>query len=489
MCTIRDKLEKCKNIYDVLVILYEEINDEEEPSYIQKYDDVCATHNWEKINRLLDELLNDTVEFGAFIIELSVILEQECKLNVVHILEYFDQVFIDREQYPHLGFGNKLNIDPVESVGPLNHMRDIYGLYFTQDSGIVQRCDGDRLINWEDDADIFSRISSYRIINVSRQQVKIKRYKFNRWNENANSEEIIRIACAPLCNKEWFGVDYQEHVSGKTGYFSIVNTAPCGKNINEIYMQLLGRLIDEQVDIVIFPELAMNEQTEEIISDYLSKQSLGVPGYSLKLVFLGSLWSEGKNECVILSGQGSVLVRNQKTNPFILKRDEKKYKERLKSRAKELELLDVESLGRILYVVCKDGLADMRQISFWNEYRVNFEVISAYSSSISFFEEQMRALAGKYYGIGIVANSCAPRPEEEPEIGFVEVPCRDARNRSQNTGIPHNYTKDAGCQSQCAFGGCIHIFELKPNKVKEEHGKLSMEVDYIRNFATRLNLT
>lgn len=104
----------------------------------------------------------------------------------------------------------------------------------------------------------------------------------------------------------------------------------------------------------------MNRETLDSIRNFLIQSTLnGV--ISLELVFLGSFWDNGVNEGIVLSGTGTILIRSQKIKPFFLKKDGKVYWEKLKQEAQEIELLDISKIGRIQYLICKDGLNDSWQ--------------------------------------------------------------------------------------------------------------------------------
>lgn len=308
------ELKEAKNIYDVLVILYGYIDDEHSPAYLQEYDRISQDRNWKDINRLLDEL------------------------------------------------------------GPLNTLRDKYRLYLSPESSMLKESEAMRkskyrLISYRDGSGIFARIDSYYITPVSRREPKVvmRGYKKEIFPKR---EKGIRIACIPLCIKRWFCVKPVNYASGDN-YFKVINENPEKVDINKAYLALLECMIEENVEIAVFPELSMNERTEREIKDYLVRRTLELNEFPLKLVFLGSLWKEGKNECVLLSGNGSVLCRNRKQNPFELELDGKKYKEALCQRPKCYETIDISRLGRVLYLVCKDAFDEMAQAAFRNEYRYN----------------------------------------------------------------------------------------------------------------------
>ncbi len=149
----------------------------------------------------------------------------------------------------------------------------------------------------------------------------------------------------------------------------------------------------------------------------------------------------------------------------------------------EYEILDVKHLGRILYIVCKDGLDDIGQLSFRNEYGVNFEVISSFSPSIAFFEQQMSDMISKYKGMAVVANSCSPRKAEaegETAVGFVKLPYMRKKKPFLIHGLGKEYDMEEQCMKSCTFCSCMHIFDIRPDILQENEILSGMEIDYTK---------
>lgn len=483
-------LEGAKNIYDVLVALYSLIDNEDSPGNIQRYYEESNADDWSGINSLLDQLLSCQIDFQLFMRELLRLFEAEDRLMfAIHVLKFFDQVFKEKEEYPYLEFGSTVEVNCLRQLGPLNNEQAEYRLYLTAGTGLIEeskaliksRC---RIINRKDGSDIFESITGYRIVRVLPKReplIKIKEYGENIFDPD-KEERNLRLAIIPISRKRWFHIKYEENISGRH-YFEIQDNESKVKENNRAYVQLFDRLVDEKVEIAVFPELAMNSATEDEIRGYLTNKALTTRDYSLELVFLGSRWENGSNKCVLLSGSGSVLCRNGKKNPFSLVHNGKECFEKLVKRPTEYEILDVKHLGRILYIVCKDGLDDIGQLSFWNEYGVNFEVISSFSPSIAFFEQQMADMISKYKGMAVVANSCSPRKAEaegETAVGFVKLPYMRKKKPFLIHGLGKEYDMEEQCMKSCTFCSCMHIFDIRPDILQENEILSGMEIDYTK---------
>lgn len=482
-------LEGAKNIYDVLVALYSLIDNEDSPGNIQRYYEESNADDWSEVNSLLDQLLSEQINFQNFMRKLLQLLEAEdLFMFAIHVLKFFDQIFKDKEAYPYLEFGNIVEVNCLRQLGPLNNEQTEYRLYLTAGTGLVEeskaliesKC---RIINRKDGSDIFESITGYRIVRVLPKReplIKIKEYGKNIFCSDEGEEKNLRLAIIPVSRKRWFHIKYEENTSGKH-YFEIEDNKSKIKENNRAYLQLFDRMVDEKVEIAVFPELAMNSATEDEICEYLAHKALTTGDYSLKLVFLGSCWENGSNKCVLLSGNGSVLCRNGKKNPFSLVRNEKEYFEKLTKKPVGYEILDVKHLGRILYIVCKDGLDDIGQFSFWNEYGVNFEVISSFSPSIAFFEQEMADMISKYKGMALVANSCCPRKAEgRTAVGFVKLPYMRKKKPFLIDGLGKEYNMEEQCMKNCTFCSCMHIFDIKPDRLQENEILSGMKIDYTK---------
>lgn len=80
---------------------------------------------------------------------------------------------------------------------------------------------------------------------------------------------------------------------------------------NARIVNLINLFDQKEVDIVTFPELALNQYTLQTVKRFLLENELK----SVKYIFLGSCWDGHTNEAYVLSKDGSILMRYQKKNP------------------------------------------------------------------------------------------------------------------------------------------------------------------------------
>lgn len=496
---LKKEIFEAENIYDIVVAIYKLLDDEYVPSYIREYyralnSDDKITMECKGINCLLEQVLEETIEFEQFkqILLVYVSGMQSETFWAVSILKYFDEIAREKDKYPLLRFSKESSIKRVFTIGPLNVNDQNYLLYmnntscFAQNSEIMKNM---RMMGEPDNSNLNSLLKYYhigkKIDNLPR--VYIKDYPGDYFKKSFLDEDSqIKIAIVPFSKNIWYDVDFEE-LGDEKNYLYIREKEENVEDINNKYILTLEQASKNNVDIVIFPELCMNSQTKKCVQKWLAQKSLLEREFSIKLVFLGSLWKENINECCLLSGTGIELIKNSKRIGFVYKKDNKKYQEFLGKKPERYELIDISYLGRVLYLICRDAVEDLDQSIFWNQYNVNLEVISCYSPSIQFFKQEMDHFVKNKIGFAILANCCEPRislKNQEEEIGFLAVPAmsKTAGNSSTFTQI-HPYGKIEHCENECDICDCKHLFTIYPHRCyeTEEYKEVLVEHNILIN--------
>lgn len=470
------ELELQENIYDLLILLYLQIEGQHKPQYIKEYYKALSTIEagyWRELALITNEMLMGSISFKAYIIRFKDCVCQENLRNVaVRMLFEFDRYFSEREKYQALELEREGFTGKIYNFGPLNNVNKEYCLYLMPDCHYFKDVNIKnnlkiRFINQSEFTAIDERIKHYKIVKKDslEKRVSIKYYKGMEGLKETCPE--LKIGIVPVAKMLWCKDIYEEYPQGEKYYFQLEDREECLEQINDAYINILRKCINEKIQIVIFPELARNKETVEKVQEFLIRETIRGTN-SLELVFMGSLWENGKNEGILFSGTGTILLRNQKINPFFLKKEGKKYWEDLKEEAQEIQLLDMPYLGRIQYLICKDGLNDGWQHHMWGVFEIALSFISSYSESISHFENLGSSFAAQYAGIQVLANACAPRILQD-EIGHIVVPCSKGERAAfyQKKG----YAKVDHCQEDGCFGKCIRVFKINPMLMKE-NGKI-----------------
>lgn len=306
--------------------------------------------------------------------------------------------------------------------------------------------------------------------------IEIKYYKTKEFDEQMDR---IRVSVCPIKGEEWFDYKTKEcPFFNLDGSFEIFDRKEDLNNNNNAIVNAIESASEQNADIIIFPEITMNQETEQMVRKWLAGQKLRGHDVGVKLVFLGSVWKNNQNACSLLSNTGKVILRNQKIHPFEFCEKGKRFLEKLEPPKNEpLTIVDIDGLGRITYLICRDALENVDQSHIWHSYKINGEFISAYSRSISYFKRISRNFAETNHGYTFLVNSCAARKNKDQLVGYLSTPGRNLKEENASDVIFHGYNKN-GCEESCEFASCQFIFELK-FKESQVYNKDHKEVESI----------
>ena len=239
-----------------------------------------------------------------------------------------------------------------------------------------------------------------------------------RYSGKDMSNSAIRVAIVPFWKAKWF----RTHLKEDTKTFSISYREYKKGIINQAYKELIAKAEENAADIIIFPELAMNNLTESIIK----AEFINAPKAfeHLKLCLLGSGWENRSNISVMMSSSGTVLAKQRKNVPYYHHiKDGIYYREDI-SCSKSMTLIDIESFGRIAYCICAD-INESEIQSLIELMEVDFVFVSSYTKNT----EKMFQSAVKDASLcGISTILCNARSAKDPENtkkhsnGFCVIP-------------------------------------------------------------------
>lgn len=482
--------EGIKNIYDLLVLLFSIINGMYKKSYKVSYNSFLhkSSERWERLELLNDEFIKEILSFDTYLNKFFELLHPEnVRYYAFKMLFLFDHYFREQDKYNILEREMHEIQENLQNgcllLGPLNTDRSEYCLYLMPNEHYVKDYNNNqekkkriRFIEQSDFGRIDSKITTYKIIRSNKFADSIEIRSYDKINFSSLKE--IRIAVIPVSPKPWFVTKYfkQQQVES---YFIIEDDADKIDEINERYIRLLSKCMEQNVHIVIFPELSRNKKTEDVIREFLIERTL-LDNNPLELVFLGSLWENGRNEGLLLSGAGTELLIVQKNNAYDIEIDGVVYKENLTEVMGKNILIDISGLGRIQYLVCKDGLDAATQSAMWTDFEIAFSIISAYSESISHFDELGKTFAELYGGIQVLSNACEPRMRiakergnDLVELGNIIYPCgscTDNRPSHWRGGYETNRYCWEECNKNNGISSCIRVFTLNREQRKDEGG-------------------
>lgn len=490
LLTLKECIKSANNIYDIMVNFYRLIAvSDKENEMIEKFCEAIEKEEYSDLQKELGGLLNGFLQSSKFDNYLEYFKEELIDLidekNIyfvsIFLLYRFDKKLTVKEDYSILGFKKKVSSKKTSKIGPLNteHMCE-YGFYLNPVESMIRSSDVyvKRRFRLPDlsTSGIKSLLSNFQIIDKSPTSPTIKIDLYSNGNLFDENVRRFKIGIVPFSSIEWFDIDKKSYEKTDRHFFSIRNKEEFIDQINDAYINVLEKMEEEKVDIVIFPELSSNSDTIKVVRDFLINRSIYSDYTATKLVFMGSEWNEGINECTLLSGAGSIILQNKKSKTFILKdENEVKFYERLVGGDNNISFVDIPNFGRLSYRICKDALDAIEETKHWKEFEVAIEVVSSYTPSLSHFENTYQRMSKEYHGMNILANCCKERLKYE-SIGFISVPgiTTEMPLHSKANLIHYNKTKE--CNDNCSFCNCSYLYEVDFDQESIKDGVCSFKV-------------
>lgn len=336
-----------------------------------------------------------------------------------------------------------------------------YKIYFNPPNGLLNESVLTKKLRQGELYDKKNLSSLYQTFFIRKAEldfpIKIKHYQSK---EFSDYKDKLKVAVCPIKEKEWFDFKIKEDpLLNLDGSFEILDRKEDLINNNNAIVKAIQIASERKADIIIFPEITMNSETEKEVGKWIACQKVCGQELGVKLIFLGSVWKNNQNTCSLLSNTGKVILRNKKNHPFEYCKKGKRFLEKLQSPNNHpLTIVDIDGLGRITYMICRDALENVEQSYIWHSYKINGEFISAYSNSLSYFKKISRNFAETNHGYTFLVNSCAAQVKEEYPVGFISTPGRNIKEGNISDVILHDYYKN-GCKS-CEFASCLFVFEL-----------------------------
>ena len=146
------------------------------------------------------------------------------------------------------------------------------------------------------------------------------------------------------------------------------------------------------------------------------------------------------HRCYVYDNFGNEIFVQNKFTPF----DYNGKIEELCPTDHEINMLDIEGVGRIIVLICKD-ITNSKLKDFIGEVKGDILCYPAYSPSLEVIT-QSRSVSEDFNVISIFSNACAPRISRDT-IGYCAVPQKDMTNSS--TEIKYYKCEDKNCNNIC----------------------------------------
>lgn len=393
-----EHIRNVPNIYSFIVELFIYIESTSEQKIHKKYHIALENNTFflDVIAQLIEELfIINLHEFGEW---LENWIHEFCHSDVDEMIFCYESLLrIDNVIY-------ELNIDKrtILRRGPLNNREDYLFYFKTSDSFFSEKLSRKGIrnrrqtiefdtnsINWD-----FYNFEIIKNTKLYDYQPVVKQYR-----HNFVFKDELKIGFLPLSLKKWFSII----PNNKTKNFSIVYDNSTIKKHNNLLKDLLMECEKLQVDIAIFPELSMNSESEDEIRRFILNSNFQYT----KLCFLGSIWNNNVNEAVLITSQGTTLIREQKkvSYRYFNKKEKCYYNEEIYG-DNNIQFVDIDGLGRIAYLICADFNDDALN-AICSIMHTNFIFVSAFSNDTDNMLKTARGFAERKAISTVLCNSCA----------------------------------------------------------------------------------
>ncbi len=454
------ELLRARNIYSFVVEVFVWLSAEKTPSFSREYasfvsQETIVLHEIRALTDLIPDAIN--ADFPFWRSEWIDFLEDNkdnCKMICYQTLKNFDELI------PKLLENSSR---PVADHGPLNdYAQQNAFLYITAPSGFFEAYFAQNKIRCGRQTVLHNAIGLNRcfkrffVIKKSSTNDYIPTIKLYRTNMFSGDE--IKIGCSPFEPTPWFD---EEPYPDSDAFGIKYDINLCSKH-NRRISDLIELFDTHKVEIVTFPELALNNSSLKAIQHFLVQTELK----HVKLICTGSCWNDQKNEAYILSKDGTVLLKYQKKKTYQRYDKEKGiYTSENITSDPFVSFLDIPGIGRIAYNICYDFDNDDVEILCSSVMMSNFMFVAAYSNDTHLMEEKAVANASLRGITTILTNACASA-EDGQLISYIVEPVAENKHLISKNIL--NFRKGDVCSDckNCVKEAIISTKELAKSESK-----------------------
>ncbi len=275
---------------------------------------------------------------------------------------------------------------------------------------------------------------------------------------NFQKRKNLKIAATPLRLES--GFDFHPYSKDKVQYFSIEYKDRHFQQDNELVWQKILTASKNKTDIIVFPEILGNPETEEYVSSRLKALDPKEQNSFPSLIILPSVWNNRNNTVTILDKTGKVLCRQNKQNPFRAEKEGNGYLEGILS-SLVVNIFHYEGIGRIAILICKDFLTTKYMEQLMRCFKLTLIIVPSFSTGSYDFRQSFDLCAHDDCNV-IWINTCAalePGKEENFEnIGYVRK--RISRNDDEDQKLHKMPICPGAFKGQCSHD-CIFYETIK----------------------------
>lgn len=245
-----------------------------------------------------------------------------------------------------------------------------------------------------------------------------------------------------------------------------------GSDVNRI-LALLKLAVQNGAHIIIFPEFIMNEKMKDALRECLCAMC-SADRNNLLLVLAGTCFhKEGEktfhNILHLFDACGNEIGCCYKFSPFRIghaadaeKDASEQFEffqccETLSVPGKECTLIDIDGVGRILPLICRDVTDGIRLHLLSDAFDPDMILISAWSRSVSTFCNRLEEQANTHLIGSLLCNCCNAVPDKNGNSVRTGLLCLPHKSDSGAMDATfHFIERPSNCASTCrSHGGCV----------------------------------
>lgn len=297
-------------------------------------------------------------------------------------------------------------------------------------------------------------------------------HKEQNYRKQLLGEHRIKIAVIPFSNAEMTTFPIVQGASFKVDY-----TEWHKMNARNQALELLDKAIDNDANIIIFPEYVCSSDIQDAISARLKElyNSCSSKLNNLLLVVAGSGWTKDSNNvCKIYSYNGDYLGSQYKYSSYSDCKNEKGnyMMERLANPGKEMTIIKVPGIGNIQIGICRDISEAGFASHLARLFLPAFLLIPAWSPSISIgFRQQLAAIISENHTTSAVLCNCCESFRKfdffKREIGLLVTPNKAG---SVVEGKETYIIRHEKVCSECHSHGCLYMCDVDFSSAENKTG-------------------
>ena len=270
---------------------------------------------------------------------------------------------------------------------------------------------------------------------------------------NFKEKRSLKIAASPLCLERPFKFVYFS--DDKVQYVSVEYFDEENESINELIWKKILVSAKKKCDIVVFPEVMGNKDTENFIINKIKALPENEQNRLPSFIVLPSFFSEKSNTVTVIDKWGRIIAKQKKQNPFREIIGSNSYLEQI-TPPLVVNIFHYEGIGRIAVLICKDFLTTKYLEQLMRCFKLTLIIVPSFSTGSYDFVQSFDICAHDDCNV-VWINTCAalePGKEENFEhIGYVRkrIGKYDDKNQKLCEMSSCPGFKDKKCNRDCLF--------------------------------------